>query len=88
MGEVKIRLRTGVHQAKVTDGSILLDERNGTYYHLNETATRMLALLLHRNSEAVVAEELAGIYAVERHQVAHDLDELVRYLRDAGLVSA
>ncbi|MGH8904785.1 MAG: PqqD family peptide modification chaperone [Egibacteraceae bacterium] len=72
------RLQPGVHQVEASGGSILLDERRGAYYQLNETATRMLALLFQGSPETVIVEKLVRVYDAEPHELARDLGELVR----------
>ena len=52
----------------VTDtdyGAVALDERNGHYWELNETAAHVLFGLLAGRPVARVAEELASAYDVE-----------------------
>lgn len=81
------RLQPGVHQVEAGGGSILLDERRGAYYQLNETATRMLVLLFQGSPETVIVERLVMVYDAESHELARDLGELVRHLRSLELIT-
>lgn len=83
-----LSLRRDVSVSDVEDGVVLLDERNGRYWHLNGTAGTMLRLLLDGSSPEVTAARIAGSDADLQARVAADIHTLIDGLRRAKLVAA
>ncbi|MGC9500004.1 lasso peptide biosynthesis PqqD family chaperone [Streptomyces sp. WG7] len=69
-------------------GSVLLDEKSGMYFQLNETATIVAEGLADRSSLESIAQRIAQEYDVDEGQAREDVAVLVRTLRDRNLVQS
>lgn len=81
-----VSLRAGVSSTPTEYGSVLLDERSGDYFQLNEAGTAALRRLLEGHSPPHVAELLAQEYEVEPVQAEQDVAALLEQLTAAHLV--
>jgi hypothetical protein len=76
-----------VHVADVVDGAVLLDEKTGTFYHLNPTGALAYRLLLRvEGSVADVARVLACSFDVDESTVRRDVEVFVDELARRRLV--
>jgi len=82
-----VALRTGVSSSVTEYGSVLLDERSGDYFQLNDVGTAALRQLLDGHGPPAVAAILAEEYDVEPAQAEQDVIALLQELRTARLVS-
>lgn len=82
-----VRLRADVSTTDTDDGVVLLDERAGRYWQLNPTGGLVLRLLLDGAAPRRVAQILADRHSVSIHHAAADVDDLLRRLHTAGLVT-
>lgn len=73
---------------KIQDEVVLLNMENQQYYGLNAVGADMWESLIRERSLARAAEELAGIYEIDRETVRGDLSALVRDLVAKGLLKA
>lgn len=69
-------------------GSVLLDEKSGTYFQLNPTATIVAEGLADRSSLEAIAERIAQEYDVDEGQAREDVALLVQTLRDKNLLQS
>jgi hypothetical protein len=65
---------------------VILNLSTGIYFGLDEVGTRMWQLIAEHGEKDRIVDVLLKEYAVERSQLAADLDQLLRTLADKGLV--
>ncbi|MFF8034429.1 MULTISPECIES: lasso peptide biosynthesis PqqD family chaperone [unclassified Streptomyces] len=82
-----LRFDAHVSTAETGYGTVLLDERAGTYWELNPTATLVVRTLLDGGEAADAAAALVREFDIERAQALRDVQGLVADLREAGLAS-
>ncbi|KAB1982847.1 MULTISPECIES: lasso peptide biosynthesis PqqD family chaperone [Streptomyces] len=82
-----MRFAADVSTAETEYGTVLLDERSGSYWELNPTATLVVRTLLDGGDEADAAAAVAEQFDVDRAQAQQDVEALVRQLRSSGLAS-
>lgn len=85
---MSLALRAGVSATATDDGTVLLDERSGHYWQLNQSGSVALRSLLAGDTPAQVAQNIADIYAVPLARVIADLHDLLNGLNAAGLVTS
>ena len=76
----------GVLVQDLDGDSVILHLESGRYYSLNETGSRMLALLGEGLDEEDICRRLAGDYDAPPERIRADLDRLLGELTDRGLV--
>jgi hypothetical protein len=82
-----LRFGADVSTAETDYGTVLLDERSGTYWELNPTGTVVIKTLLAGGDEVAAVEALLGEFDIDRAQAAQDVEALVRDLRTTGLAA-
>ncbi|MFK4599539.1 lasso peptide biosynthesis PqqD family chaperone [Streptomyces pristinaespiralis] len=82
-----LRFGTDVSTAETDYGTVLLDERSGTYWELNPTGTVVIKTLLEGGDEAAAVAALLDEFDIDREQAAQDVATLVSDLRASGLVA-
>ncbi|MFE9022644.1 lasso peptide biosynthesis PqqD family chaperone [Streptomyces sp. NPDC007808] len=82
-----LRFDAHISTAETDYGTVLLDERAGTYWELNPTATLVVRTLLDGGEEADAAAALVREFDIDRAQAQQDVEALVANLREAGLAS-
>lgn len=75
-----------VKVSKVDDETILLDCATSVYFGLNPVGSRMLELLLEKDSREDIVRTLSGEYDAPESLIAEDLGKLVETLKSRGLV--
>ena len=75
-------------QRVLTDyGSVLLDESQGQYFHLNSTGTRIFEILSDEGlSERDAAQSMVDEYHIAIEQAQEDVSRLSAQLRERGLL--
>ncbi|MFI6807398.1 lasso peptide biosynthesis PqqD family chaperone [Streptomyces luteogriseus] len=68
------------------DGTVLLDERTGRYWQLNNTGARVLRELLDGHQPAAIATALASRYGIDSQQAERDVSAVIERLRGSELV--
>lgn len=82
-----IRLRDDVSLTDAEDGSgVLLDERSGQYWHLNESGLRTLRMSLVGADEQDIAHALLPEADGDREQAVRDVRAVIDELVGVGLV--
>lgn len=81
-----MKLRKDVSLTDTEDGTVLLDQRSGTYWQLNSSGALILRTLLAGGSPEQAAAAVVARYPVERDQALVDVRALVESLRAARLV--
>ncbi|MER7481932.1 lasso peptide biosynthesis PqqD family chaperone [Streptomyces sp. NPDC126510] len=82
-----LRFGDDVSTAETDYGTVLLDEKVGSYWELNPTATLVVRTLLDGGEEADAAAALVREFDIDRSQALQDVETLVRELRASGLAS-
>lgn len=82
-----LRFDAHVSTAETDYGTVLLDERAGTYWELNPTATLAVRALLDGGEIADAAAALVREFDIDTTQALRDVQALVGDLREAGLAS-
>jgi hypothetical protein len=77
-----------VSATEADDGVVLLDERAGTYWQLNDSGAQVLRTLLSGGGAREAAEALCADYPVAAERAAADVRALVERLIAAGLVES
>ncbi|MFD5271095.1 lasso peptide biosynthesis PqqD family chaperone [Streptomyces sp. NPDC058335] len=68
------------------DGTVLLNERTGRYWQLNNTGARVLRALLDGRQPDGIAADLADRYAIDAEQAERDVSAVIERLRGSKLV--
>ena len=72
---------------KELDGeAVALNLQTGQYYSLNEVAARMWALLLELDSSQEIITAIMDEYEVTQEAAEGDLEQLIKDLKNSGLV--
>lgn len=82
-----LRFGTDVSTAETDYGTVLLDERSGTYWELNPTGTVVIKTLLEGGDEAAAVAALVDEFDIGQEQAAQDVATLVKDLRATGLAA-
>ncbi|MBV9141245.1 MAG: lasso peptide biosynthesis PqqD family chaperone [Pseudonocardiales bacterium] len=82
-----MRLRADVSTTDTGEGMVVLDERAGRYWQLNQTGALVLRLLLDGVAPHQIARVLAERHAVRIERAAADVTTFLAQLRTAGLVT-
>lgn len=82
-----LRFGDNVSTAETDYGTVLLDERAGSYWELNPTATLVVRTLLDGGEEADAAAALVREFDIDRARALQDVETLVQELRSSGLAS-
>jgi hypothetical protein len=70
-------------------GAVILNERTGRYWLLNDTGATVMSTILSTGSIEHAVEALDSRYhGVAREQIEHDARSLVAQLQTAGLVTS
>ncbi|MEU0900263.1 lasso peptide biosynthesis PqqD family chaperone [Streptomyces massasporeus] len=68
------------------DGTVLLNERTGRYWQLNNTGAHVLRELLDGHQPAAIAGALASRYGIDAQQAELDVSAVIERLRGSELV--
>jgi hypothetical protein len=79
-----VQLRDDVVLNETEYGAILLDQRRGTYWQLNQTGTMIVKALLADGDVETAARCLVEGYEVELESAREDVRTLVAEMRAAG----
>lgn len=82
-----LALHVDVSLAETENGIVLLHERLGRYWQLNQTGSTILRRLLDGYTPARVARNLARDYLIPETRAAADVDALLDALCLASLVT-
>lgn len=81
-----MRLHPDVSTTDTDDGTVLLNERTGRYWQLNNTGAHVLRELLDGHEPAGIAAALAGRYGIDPQQAERDVSAVIERLRGSELV--
>jgi hypothetical protein len=80
------RLRADVSMVDDSGSAVLLDERTGRYFQLNQTGATIVRDLLQGHSVDVTARRLAERHTVPADRALADVTRLLGQLADARLI--
>ncbi|MFJ6699152.1 lasso peptide biosynthesis PqqD family chaperone [Streptomyces sp. NPDC091272] len=83
----ELRLRKGIAVTTTEYGSVLLDEKDGTYWQLNECGALVVTAIREGRSPSDAVEQLLAEYEVERAEAEADVAELTARLVEAKIVT-
>lgn len=83
-----LQLRTDVSAAETEYGTVLLDERSGRYWQLNDTGALVVQTLLAGGTQSEAIASLVAAFDVDESQANADVAVLLDELRSAGLVTS
>jgi hypothetical protein len=83
---VTLRLRADVSMVDTDGAAVLLDQRTGRYFQLNETGAAIVRDLLDGRSTDATARRLAARHPVAAERALADITGLLSQLSDAHLV--
>ena len=72
--------------ADLGDEAVVLDPTSGTYFGLNEVASRILALASEATTVGEIVDQLIDEFEVERRVLAADVATFVQDLAQRGMV--
>ncbi len=72
--------------AETDYGAALLDENSGEYWNLNPTGALIVQTLLEGGTPDRAVEDLTKEYRVDAEEARRDVCDLLKHLRDAGLL--
>jgi len=81
-----VALSADVSATEVDDGLVLLDQRKGSYWHLNGTGAMALRLLLAGSSPQEAAAQITERFPDAADRALTDVEALLRASREARLV--
>ncbi|MET8622787.1 lasso peptide biosynthesis PqqD family chaperone [Kitasatospora sp. NPDC004669] len=81
-----LRLTAHTVSTDTDDGAVLLSQRTGQYWQLNQTGAYALRRLLDGCTVDHVAEEFAAHFDITPTQAQQDLTAMTERLRSSGLV--
>ncbi|NEE16319.1 lasso peptide biosynthesis PqqD family chaperone [Streptomyces sp. SID7499] len=81
-----MRLHPDVSTTDTDDGTVLLNERTGRYWQLNNTGAHVLRELLDGRPPAAIATALASRYGIDAQQAERDVSAVIERLRGSKLV--
>jgi hypothetical protein len=81
-------INESVSIAETDHGAVLLDERTGRYWQLNQSGGMVLRELLAGRTPQEAGAVLAGTFPVSPEQAEADAHALLGRLREAGLLAA
>jgi len=82
-----VKLRQGVALTSTEYGAVLLDERSGTYWQLNECGAVVVTALAEGRGQETAVERLLEEFDVERAEAEADVAELTRRLIEAEIIA-
>lgn len=74
----------GINRVKTEYGEVVLNEKNGAYWHLNDTAARVLSVIEDGGSLEDAAAELVDTYGIEFDQARNDVEAIRSGLERMG----
>ncbi|MFJ9693231.1 lasso peptide biosynthesis PqqD family chaperone [Kitasatospora sp. NPDC101183] len=83
-----LRLTAHTVSTDTDDGAVLLSQRTGAYWQLNQTGAYALQRLFEGRTVDQVAEEFSAHFGIAAAEARQDLAEMTERLRSSGLVEA
>ncbi|MEV5326370.1 lasso peptide biosynthesis PqqD family chaperone [Nonomuraea sp. NPDC052634] len=84
MESVSEQRRSALHRVSTEYGDVVLNERTGAYWHLNESASRVLAVLERGGSQDDAVADLVQTYGIDADRARADIEAISGELRRLG----
>ncbi|PCG83990.1 HPr-rel-A system PqqD family protein [Streptomyces sp. WZ.A104] len=81
-----MKLRKGIAVTTTEYGGVLLDEKDGSYWQLNDTSVIVVETLAAGHAPEAAVERIVAEFDVERAEAESDVAELTRQLVDAKIL--
>ncbi|MFD6799874.1 lasso peptide biosynthesis PqqD family chaperone [Streptomyces cyaneofuscatus] len=81
-----MKLRKGIAVTTTEYGGVLLDERDGSYWQLNDTSIIVVETLAAGQAPEVAVERIVAEFDVERAEAESDVAQLTRQLVEAKIL--
>ncbi|MFI7011471.1 lasso peptide biosynthesis PqqD family chaperone [Streptomyces sp. NPDC050145] len=82
-----MKLRDGISVTTTDFGGVVLDQRSGTYWQLNESGTLVVSALAEGLGAPEVVDRLIAEFDVERERAEADVAALAWQLVDARMAT-
>ena len=83
---VSVEIPDQVMARKVGEETVVLNLESGIYFGLDSVGTRIWELLTEGNSFTEICDTMTEEFNVDRDTLEEDVKELVRTLKDKGLI--
>ena len=84
--ETQVALSPDLAVADLGDEAVILDPASGTYFGLNEVASRILALAREETTVGEIVDRLIDEFEVDRSILAADVTAFVQDLARRGMI--
>ncbi|WP_405507953.1 lasso peptide biosynthesis PqqD family chaperone [Streptomyces cyaneofuscatus] len=81
-----MKLRKGIAVTTTEYGGVLLDEKDGSYWQLNDTSIIVVETLAAGQAAEVAVERIIAEFDVERAEAESDVAQLTRQLVEAKIL--
>ncbi|MDX3379027.1 lasso peptide biosynthesis PqqD family chaperone [Streptomyces sp. ME02-6991-2A] len=81
-----MKLRKGIAVTTTEYGGVLLDEKGGSYWQLNDTSVIVVETLAAGEAPEVAVERIVAEFDVERAEAESDVAQLTRQLVEAKIL--
>ncbi|MEW1615157.1 MULTISPECIES: lasso peptide biosynthesis PqqD family chaperone [unclassified Streptomyces] len=81
-----MKLRKGIAVTTTEYGAVLLDEKDGSYWQLNDTGVIVVETLAAGLAPEAAVERIVAEFDVERAEAEADVAELTRQLVEAKIL--
>lgn len=81
-----MKLRKGIAVTTTEYGGVLLDERDGSYWQLNDTSIIVVETIAAGQAPEVAVERIVAEFDVERAEAESDVAQLTRQLVEAKIL--
>lgn len=81
-----MKLRKGIAVTTTEYGGVLLDEKDGSYWQLNDTGVIVVGTLASGHTPEIAVERILADFDVERAEAEADVAELTRQLVEARIL--
>jgi len=81
-----VRMKTDIHFRPIEHSAVILNERTGQYWQLNETAAYILQAVLTDTTKAEIADQIITARPVNRERALADIHSLLDELTRADLI--
>ncbi len=78
--------RSEVLRVSTEYGDLVLDENTGKYWHLNESATRVLKVFERGGSQEDAVADFVETYGIDPERARADIETISADLRESGLL--
>ncbi|MDN6566435.1 MAG: lasso peptide biosynthesis PqqD family chaperone [Propionibacterium sp.] len=77
---------TRLHRVSTEYGDVVLNEATGAYWHLNASASRIVAVLESGGTVQDAVADLVATYGIEEGMARRDIEAVAQRLRDLGVL--